>query len=118
MLKHSIESVLMQSFEDYELIISDNASDDETESVVKSYDDPRVRYSRNTTNIGCLANWNRCLALAQGKYIGILPDDDLMLPENLAAKVDVLSRHPEVGLIHSKYHLIDAEGRIIQFDTN
>lgn len=52
------------------------------------------------------------------QYVTNFPDDDLMMPENLAAKVEVLSRNTEVGLIHSRYHVIDGEGRIIKFNTN
>ena len=113
-----MESVLAQTFEDLELVVCDNASEDDTESVVRSFSDKRVRYFRNPQNIGHRENWNRCLHLARGNYIVIFPDDDMMLPENLAKKVEVLLRSPQVGLVHSKYHLIDEEGRIIKYDTN
>lgn len=117
MLRESIESVLAQSFEDYELIVSDNASEDETEEVVRSYNDRRIQYTRNDRNIGQQDNWNRCFSLARGEYIAPLPDDDLMLPENLEEKVAVLSKSPEAGLVHSKYHVIDGEGRIVKCNT-
>lgn len=110
--------MLTQSFEDFELIVSDNASQDETENTVRSYRDGRIRYVRNERNIGCRENGNRCLALAKGKYIVLLSDDDAMMPDNLAAKVEVLSRNHQVGLVHSKYHVIDGDGRIIKSDTN
>jgi glycosyltransferase involved in cell wall biosynthesis len=118
LLRQTIESVLSQSFRDFELIVVDNASADNTESVVKSFDESRLTYVRNATNIGSRGNWNRCLTLARGKYISIFPDDDLMMPDNLAVKTDVLSQHPRVGLVHSKYHLIDSEGRITRSNTN
>ncbi len=118
LVREAIESVLAQSFEDFELIVCDNASEDDTESVVRSFSDKRVRYFRNPQNLGHRENWNGCLHLARGNYIAILPDDDMMLPENLAKKVKVLLRSPQVGLVHSKYHLIDGEGRIIKYDTN
>ena len=113
-----MESVLAQTFGDLELIISDNASEDGTGAVVRSMNDVRIRYVRNSHNLGHRENWNRCLALAHGDYITILPDDDLMMPDNLAVKVDALSRRPSIGLVHSKYHLIDAEGRIVKYNTN
>ena len=96
-LKESIESVLTQTFEDYELLISDNASTDMTEELVRSYRDKRIRYSRNLNNIGVRNNMNNCLALSRGKYITILPDDDVMMPENLTKKVHVLNREKRVG---------------------
>jgi len=113
-----MESVLSQSFEDFELIICDNASEDDTGSVIKSLSDKRIRYLRNPQNLGHRENWKRCLRLARGDYIAFLPDDDMMWPENLTRKVEVLFRNLQVGLVHSKYHLIDEEGRIIKYDTN
>jgi hypothetical protein len=80
--------------------------------------DPRIRYFRNESNIGGYGNWSRCLALSKGQYIAILPDDDLMMPENLERKIEVLSSHAEVGLVYSKYHLIDGQGRITKQNTN
>jgi len=114
MLRESIESVLGQTYGDFELIISDNASEDSTESVVKSFDDGRIRYVKNEHNIGSRGNWNRCFVLARGEYITILPDDDLMLPENLERKERVLSSSARIGLVHSKYDLIDVDGRIVE----
>jgi glycosyltransferase involved in cell wall biosynthesis len=117
-LREAMQSVLSQSFEDFELIVHDNASEDDTGSVVKSFSDERIRYFRNPRNLGHRENWSRCLRVARGNYIATLPDDDLMLPENLAKKVEVLLGNPQVGLVHSKYHLIDEEGRIMKYDTN
>jgi len=114
MLWDSIDSVLRQTFEDFELIISDNASADATESVVRSFDDSRIRYVRNDHDIGLRENWNRCFALAKGEYIAAFPDDDVMLPENLARKVDVLSSSPGVGLVHSKFDIMDVDGQILR----
>ena len=118
LLQQAIESVLAQTFEDFELVISDNASTDETEQVVKSYSDTRVIYSRNSHNIGWNGNMNQVLSLARGEFLTIIPDDDLMMPENLARKVAVLRPNPRVGLVHSKYHLIDPEGRVVRSNTN
>lgn len=118
LLRQSIASVLSQTFHDFRLIVVDNASDDETETVVRSFDDARVKYVRNAQNIGLRGNWNRCLALATGQYITILPDDDLMMPNNLEAKVAILKCHAQVGLVHSKFHTIDSAGNILRHNTN
>lgn len=118
LLKETIESVLLQTFHDFTLLIVDNASEDATEAVVRSFDDSRINYLRNAQNIGLRGNWNRCLTLARGQYISILPDDDLMMPENLEAKVAMLDRHAQVGLVHSKYHTIDGAGNIMRHNTN
>ena len=118
LLVQAIQSVLGQTFQDFELLISDNASTDETQAVVRSFDDPRIRYVRNHTNLGDRANYGRCLQLARGAYLTMLADDDIMMPDNLAAKVAVLSKHARVGLVHSKYHVIDKKGDITRDNTN
>jgi hypothetical protein len=118
MLAGSIASVLGQDFGDFELIVSDNASNDETESVVRSFSDDRILYSKNPKNLGPRRNMNLCLARCRGKYIAFLPDDDLMLPENLQRKHEVLEARAEVGLVHSRYHLIDEASHIVRENTN
>lgn len=118
MLKECVESILLQTLSDFELIIIDNASEDATESVVKSFCDKRIVYVRNNHNIGLTGNWIRCLTLAQCEYITVFPDDDVMLPNNLENKVEVLSNSPNVGLVHSKYHVMDSDGQVTKYDTN
>jgi glycosyltransferase involved in cell wall biosynthesis len=118
LLAQAIRSVLGQTLQDFELVISDNASTDDTEALVRSFDDPRIRYVRNQTNLGNRANFNRCLQLARGAYLTIFQDDDIMMPDNIAAKAEVLSKHSRVGLVHSKYHVIDGNGDITRYNTN
>ena len=118
MLKECIQSVLTQSMSNFELIISDNASQDSTESVVKSLPDVRIKYYKNNINIGARENWQQCLVLSQGDYITIIPDDDMMLPDSLESRAEILYSHPNVGFVHAKFHAIDANGQIIKYDTN
>ncbi|MFB3817878.1 MAG: glycosyltransferase [Candidatus Methylomirabilales bacterium] len=117
-LRETVRSVLDQTLPDYEVVISDNASSDDTPEVVRAFADPRVRYHRNPRNVGAHENWKQVLRLARGRFIAPLTDDDRMLPENLAHKVAVLAAHPAVGLVHSKYHVLDGEGRRVRADTN
>lgn len=118
MLREAIASVLGQTWQDFELIICDNASEDETEAVVKSFADKRIAYHPVAQNIGQRANWNRCLSLASGRYTALFFDDDMMMADNLAEKVAVLEKHPEVGLVHSKYHIVDRDGAMLEANTN
>jgi hypothetical protein len=97
----AIASVLKQSFTDFEMIVVDDCSTDETLAVLTSFHDQRMRVVRNSARQGLVGNWNRCVELAQGEYICIFHQDDVMLPENLAAKVEILRRHPSVGMVHS-----------------
>jgi glycosyltransferase involved in cell wall biosynthesis len=118
LLAGALQSVLAQTVDDLEVIVSDNASPDDTPGVVAACTDPRLRYHRNARNIGGRANWNQAFSLARGRYIAPFPDDDLMLPENLACKVAALDAHAGAGLVHSKYHLIDQQDAVIRPDTN
>ncbi|GLY31150.1 glycosyltransferase family 2 protein [Kineosporia sp. NBRC 101731] len=107
LLSRSLGSVLDQSFEDVEIIVSDNASTDDTEDYVRSIGDPRIRYDRLPSNIGLFGNLSRCLTLGTGRYRVMLPDDDSMLPGNLEAKVAFLDAHPSAGLVHSAFRHLD-----------
>ncbi len=118
MVRDSIASVLAQTFQDFEIIVSDNASEDDTETVVRSFGDPRIVYVKNTRDIGATGNINNCFRTARGEFIALCPDDDVMLPDNLARKVDLLRKHPRVGLVHSRFHIIDEHGKVTQVNTN
>ena len=111
LLRSSLQSVLWQSLRDIEVIVADNASTDDTEAVVRSFDDPRVVYQRHPENIGLFANLSYGLTAGTGRYRVVLPDDDLMLPGNLERKVRFLDEHPEAGMVHSAFRFLDADGR-------
>lgn len=110
LLRQSLQSVLWQSYGDFEVLVSDNASTDDTEKVVRDLGDPRVVYDRNPENIGLFANLSRCLRLGSGRYRVVLPDDDLMLPGNLERKVAFLDAHPGAAMVHSGFRFLDAAG--------
>ena len=80
----AIESVQKQTFSDWEMLIVDDASTDNTESIVKEYvqKDPRIKYYKNEKNLGIAKTRNKCLELSQGKYIAPLDSDDIWLDEN------------------------------------
>ena len=110
-LRHSLRSVLEQSYRHLEVIISDNASDTDTEAVVNSFADDRVRIDRLATNIGLHGNMTRGLHLGSGKYRTVLHDDDLMLPGNIDKKVEFFETHPQVGLVFSAFRLVDSDSQ-------
>ena len=101
----AIQSILAQTFEDFELVIVDDCSDDRTREIVGSFADPRMVVYQNDRRLGIPGNWNRCIELARGEYVCVFHQDDLMLPENLARKVPVLDAHPTVGMVHSAVEL-------------
>ena len=85
-LEAAIQSVLSQTFTDFELVVVDDCSGDDTVARVRKYaEDPRLRCLVNQDNLGPEGNWNRCLAEASGEYIKLLPHDDLIAPECLAS---------------------------------
>jgi glycosyltransferase involved in cell wall biosynthesis len=89
-LSQAIRSVLQQTFQDFEIIVSDDQSADDTWEVVQSFGDSRIRYYRTTARLGVPRNWNACARLARGKYFGLLPDDDVYLPEFLSSMISTL----------------------------
>ena len=107
LLPRAIASVLCQTFEDFELLIIDDASQDTTGQVVKSISDERIRYCRNEINKGGAASRNRGIREAQSSYIAFLDDDDEWLPEKLELQVALLDQSPpEVGGIYTGYERI------------
>lgn len=102
-LAQAVESILAQTFGDFELIISDNASTDDTEEICRRYaaQDPRVRYYRQTHNVGAAANFNRTFELATGRYFKWAAHDDLIEPSYLEKCVEVLEADRGVILCQS-----------------
>lgn len=109
-LTEAIDSVLAQSFADFELLVVDDASTQPVEAAVSRYNDPRLQFKKNPHNLGLVGNWNRCLALAGGEYITIFHQDDVMTPSNLAAKARMLDTHARVGFVYSNVDRWNAVG--------
>jgi len=114
-IKEAIESVLNQSFEDFEVIIVDNNSTDNTVGIVKQFTDPRIKLFKNDTNIGLIPNWNKAMEYSRGKYIKILPADDLLLPGCLELQAEVLEKDSskKISLVCGKRNIIDKNGRVM-----
>ena len=99
-LSECVNSILCQTFTDFEVLIMDDCSPDDTPEVAASFLDPRVHHFRHTENLGHLRNYNRGIALSQGKYIWIISADDrLQSPEVLSRFVSVLETHSSVGYV-------------------
>ena len=114
-LAAAIDSVLNQSYPDFEVWILDDNSPDDTQAVVARYSDPRVKYVRNAHNLGPEGNWNRCLELAQGKYFKLLPHDDLLADDCLEQQVAVLEKDTakEIALVFGSREIIDPQGKVL-----
>lgn len=119
LLPKAIASVLAQSFRDFELLIIDDGSVDETETFVRGLAarDARVKYFKNGLNLGISKSRNRGALLAGGEYIAMLDSDDYWLnDEKLKSQAAFLDAHPEVGLIGTAIRCTDEKGRIFKED--
>ena len=90
LLRETIESVLGQTYRNFRVIVSDNASTDETQEVVASVSDARLEYVRADKNIGMIGNFNRLIKLTDTEFLMLLPDDDCLHPDYLRSVVEVL----------------------------
>ena len=108
----AIESIIRQTFSDWELIIIDDCSTDHSVEVIRSYQDDRIRFYENSFNIGIAEIRNRGIALATGKYIALLDADDISLPERLEKEIAFLDEYPEVDVVFGGFKEIDGEGII------
>ncbi len=113
LLARSIASVLGQSHRRFALVVSDNASDDDTASVVASFRDPRLAYRPLQRKIGRPANFNRLIELAETEFVVLLSDDDELHPDHLSLTVDTLKRFPNVGVAHTGCVVADALGNTL-----
>jgi glycosyltransferase involved in cell wall biosynthesis len=117
-LPTAIDSVLAQTYGDFTLLVSDNASDDGTPDVVARYDDPRMRYVRRPENLGITANHNRALAEVETEYCLIVPDDDVLFPTILERTVAVLDANPRAGMVHARFQVLAEDGRVVKEDED
>lgn len=95
----AIESVLEQTYDDFEIVVTDNQSPDGTVGVVRGFDDPRLRLHVNEGNLGPVANHNRAIQHATGSLIKVLHADDRLLPTCLERMVAALDAHPRAGFV-------------------
>jgi len=109
-LREAIESVLRQTFGDFEFLILDDGSSDGSQDIILSYRDPRIRLVANTTNIGLTKSLNRGLARALAPLIARQDADDVSYPNRLEKQVEIMDRHPDVVLVGAQARTIDSGG--------
>jgi glycosyltransferase involved in cell wall biosynthesis len=113
LLGRAIRSVLAQTCQDFEIVITDNSENDESTQLVRGFNDPRIRYYRNGENIGNLNNIKKAAGLAEGKYLVLLLDDDLLKPRALQLMLAAFGKYPSVGVVMAPMDLIDSNDRRI-----
>lgn len=114
-LEDALDSLLSQSFEDFEIIVCDDNSSDESFQTATEFAsrDNRVKLVKNKTRLGLFANYNRCMDLASGKFIKPFAQDDLLHPDNLSECFKVLEENPTVSLVSVSRRRLSSEGELI-----
>jgi len=111
----AIQSVLGQTYQDWELIVVDDCSTDGTEQAVRSFSDNRIKYIRHDRNCRASAARNTGIRCAQGEYVAFLDDDDEWLPEKLQKELEVFrNSDPEVGLVYTGWIILDERGKVLK----
>ena len=112
-LRQAIESILSQTYEDFELIIINDASTDNAEDVILSYKDNSIKYYKNERNLKLIATLNKGLDLCSGKYIARLDSDDYCSSQRLEKQVEYMDTHPETGVLGTLFEFVPEHVREI-----
>ena len=113
-LTECVNSISTQTYPDFELIIVNDASPEDIDSVVRGFNDPRIRYFRNEKNIGAenvVDNWNKCLFLSQGDFFVLMGDDDKITPDYLEEFATLIDKYPALDIYHCRSLTIDENSR-------
>jgi glycosyltransferase involved in cell wall biosynthesis len=114
-LRASLNSILEQTFTDFELLIINDASVDDSLQIIQSYSDERIRVINNHFNEGVISSLNKGLALAKGEYVARMDADDICMSGRFAKQVSYLNDHPEVAVLSTKLVLINEKGEEIGY---
>jgi len=109
-ISQSMESILLQTYKDFEFIIINDGSTDDTLKIISSYEDSRIRII-NQNNAGLTRSLNQGISLAKGEYIARIDADDISMPERLSTQVQFLKSNPDVALVGANAILIDEDGK-------
>jgi len=117
-LRKVIERALAQTYQNLEVIVSDNCSSDQTPELVRSIKDPRLRYFRQQTNIGPNNNFNYCLQQARGEYFLLFHDDDMIDEDFIESCITSLRPGQTVGVVVTGVRIIDEHDNVLEEHTN
>lgn len=118
-LKQAVDSILTQSYSNFELIIVDDASPENLSDIMAEYTDSRISYHRNEQNLGgqsLVKQWNHSLQYAKGEYLVLAADDDIYHPDFLSTCVELAVKYPHVDVVRSRVEQIDEENNLLGID--
>jgi glycosyltransferase involved in cell wall biosynthesis len=113
-IKQAIESILRQSYPDFVFLIINDASTDETQSIILSYSDPRIRLVNNEKNSGVKESLNKGIALAETEFIARMDADDIADPDRLKWQLEYMDQHPEVGVSGGHFEFFGTEKGVVK----
>jgi glycosyltransferase involved in cell wall biosynthesis len=117
-LHEAVESVLNQTYKDFELIIVNDDSPENVEEIVFKFDDERIKYYKNDENLGkysVVKSWNRCLDYANGEYFVLFSDDDVYHPDFLLEMIKLAEKYSELDVFHCRVKIIDKDGGTVSY---
>jgi glycosyltransferase involved in cell wall biosynthesis len=117
-LARTIKAILGQTFQDFEIVVGDDASSDHTSETVRKFTDPRIRYIRNQTNLGIYGNWNALIEKARGRFICIYHDHDTYLPTIVERSFALIDHYSDMSFVHTAIVLVDKAGVPIEVFAN
>ena len=120
-LKEAIDSVLAQTYSNFELIIVNDKSPEDIDSIISSYKDSRIRYYKNDYNLGkksIVHNWNKCLSYAQGEFFTLLCDDDIMEITFIEKMLGLTYKYPQVNVFRCKTQYFNSDNGNIIYETS
>lgn len=110
-LNQALDSILAQTYSNFELIVLNDGSTDQTDKVIESYTDTRIQYINNQSNVGIVATLNKGLSAANGEYIARMDADDISTPVRFERQINFLENHPTTGVLGSAIRIIDRRGK-------
>lgn len=117
-IKKTINSILNQTYTNFNIIIVDDCSTDNTVEIINEFSNPKIILHINETNICFENNWNKALSMANGDFIKLIPDDDTLEKDALKLQVDILNNNQNVSLVSSKRNIIDINDKILMIRGN
>ena len=115
-LKECIASCLQQTYDNYEIIIVNDHSPHDLDTIVNQFNDDRIHYYKNEIRFGAehvVGNWNKCLEYASGDYVMCIGDDDRLKPNCLEDYTNLIKKHPDLHIYHTRMEIIDEQSRVI-----
>jgi glycosyltransferase involved in cell wall biosynthesis len=109
-LRRTLAAILSQTHQDFEIIVGDDASTDNTAETVGEFKDARIRYCRHPVNLGIYANWNALIGEARGRFVCIYHDHDTYLPTILERSLSLIINHPDMTFVHTAIVLVEKTG--------